>query len=290
MTVKKILLPTDLSQSVESATAVATALAKKDRAELILFHVVQTYEHEFREATELFAEHREQHEAEARRNLEEHAHRLRDEGLTVQWAVEQSPSTHEAIMVRAREHEADMIVLGTHGREGMGRWFLGSVAEKVVRHAPLPVLTVRQCDDGPAKTRLERALVAIDFSEPSRRASEAAHSVTGAEGSSHCLHVVLNPAFKGLHPGKRLRVFESDEGLPLRIREYMLEWLERAPAHAEVREADEVSECILEVAEERKADLIVIGTRGRTGFEHFLLGSVAEKVVRSSPIPVLSVK
>jgi nucleotide-binding universal stress UspA family protein len=70
----------------------------------------------------------------------------------------------------------------------------------------------------------------------------------------------------------------------------MEEWMEGQPFDPEVTEADDVAGSILEMAEAKEADLIVQGARGQSGFEHFLTGSVAEKIVRASPIPVFTVK
>ena len=66
--------------------------------------------------------------------------------------------------------------------------------------------------------------------------------------------------------------------------------MEGEPFEAEVTEADDVYQSIVDVAERKEADLIVMGTRGRTGVDYFLTGSVAEKIVRASPVPVLTLK
>ncbi len=112
----------------------------------------------------------------------------------------------------------------------------------------------------------------------------------GAKSSLILLHVVLNPSFAGVYPGEYVQLFGVDPDLPERLRSRMKVWMEGEPFEAEVREAEDVAECILDTAKELSCDLIVIGTRGLTGFDYFLMGSVAEKVVRFSPVPVLSVK
>lgn len=288
MKIRKILLPTEVTDRSTASTDLAVALAKQHGAELLLYHAVLTHENDLRRIGELLEEFLDRLVLEGSENLRREAARLEKEHDVVARAfVERKASAYEAIRERVRAFEPDLVVMGTHHHSRVERWFLGSVAEKVVRHVPVPVLTVRP-DAEPRVGRL--ALVPVDFSDNSRRAIDAAFGVAGEASGLVVLHVVLNPAFAGIHPGDYVRVFQIDTGLPAQIRERMEEWMGDRDFEAEVREADDVAECILAVAEEKKADLIAIGSRGLTGVDYFLMGSVAEKVVRRSPIPVLTVK
>jgi nucleotide-binding universal stress UspA family protein len=286
--VERILVPTDLSPGAKPAKAFAIALARQFGAELFFEHSVLTHEHDFRQLGELLREFLEKLERESRQTLEAEVKALQSKGLAARYHVEQRASAFEAIMDRIDSYEPDIVVMGTHGRAGMARWFLGSVAEKIVRHAPCPVATVRS-EVEPSET-VQRILVPVDFSDNARRAVGAAISLKGEKGRLILQHVVLNPAFAGLHPGEYLRVFNVDPNLPVRIRERIEEWTEGQDVEVEVTEAEDAADSIVEVANAREVDLIVIGSRGLTGVDYFLLGSVAEKVVRQAPVPVLTIK
>ena len=141
----KILHPTDFSEYATKAEAVAVDLVGKVGGELVLLHVLV-------EAL-LFGEGRLRREQvrkfyEAQRKWTEEtlgarATELRQRGIKASWRMQIGVPFEEIVRVAQEEH-ADMIVMGTHGRSGLNRVLLGSVAERVVRLAPCPVLTVRQ--------------------------------------------------------------------------------------------------------------------------------------------------
>lgn len=290
MTFKKILFPTDLSEGAALARQSAVVLAKKQGAELLFFHVVATHANDFRQAGDLLSQFLARLEQEAERKLEAETAELRAEGSVARYEVVQASSIFDAIQRRTQTWEPDVIVMATHGATGMPRWFLGSVAEKVVRHAPCPVLTIRPAEGVGAPEAIERILVPVDFSENSRRALALARELASKSGSLVLHHVVLNPTLAGLSPQEHLRLFSEEPTLPDRIRAQMEEWMDGAPFDPEITEADDVASAIIDSAKSKKSDLIVMGTRGRSGVDYVLTGSVAEKLVRSSPIPVLTVK
>jgi nucleotide-binding universal stress UspA family protein len=291
MAIKKILLPTDLSAGAPAAQKLALSLAKLQGAEVLFFHVVLSHENDYRPVGDFMSDFFADLEAEAEQKLDAETSRLREQGTVARYEVVRAPSAFEAILRTTKTWKPDLIVMATHGASGMPRWFLGSVAEKVVRHAPCPVATIRPDDarevsvDAP-----ERILVPIDFSDNSRRALEMARGLIPETGSLVLHHVVLNPTLAGLAPEAHLRLFSEEPTLPDRIRTHMDEWMGGRAFDAEVTESDDIAGAIIEMAEAKASDIIVMGTRGRTGVDYFLTGSVAEKIVRSSPIPVLAVK
>ena len=141
---------------------------------------------------------------------------------------------------------------------------------------------------------IHRILVPIDFSEHSRRALEAAVALARTHGASvHLLHCY--PVNVGAVSPYGLVIPES---LDREVREAagakLAEWRQTAAVDG-VEMDDRVtpifpSEAIAATAEELGADLIVMGTRGLTGFRHVLLGSVAERTLRTAPCPVLTIK
>jgi nucleotide-binding universal stress UspA family protein len=140
---RRILVPTDFSRSSENALAYAAAFAEKFGAEVVLLHVVQDlalFVPEAVMAAPPLTAPVGQFLAAARQALEHAAAGVG--GVTIRPEVAEGVP-YEEIVRQAREHDVDLIVMGTHGRTGLAHVLLGSVAEKVVRRAPCPVLTVR---------------------------------------------------------------------------------------------------------------------------------------------------
>ena len=145
----KILHPTDFSECAAQAEAMAVDLARKLDGELVLFQVLVE--------TPLYAEGllnmpavQQVYDAQRKWSeeaLEARAGDLRQRGIKASWRL-QAGVPFEAIVKVAEEERADLIVIGTHGRSGLNRVLLGSVAERVIRLAPCPVLTVRQTKPG----------------------------------------------------------------------------------------------------------------------------------------------
>lgn len=151
----KILHPTDFSECVTLAEQFAVRLARDLKGELVLFQaLVETPLYgegllNMREAQRVYEAQRKW----AEETLEARAGQIRQaEGIPVRWTI-QAGVPFEEIVKTAAEQGADLIVMGTHGRSGLNRLLLGSVAERVIRLAPCPVLTVRQ---PPARARAVR--------------------------------------------------------------------------------------------------------------------------------------
>jgi nucleotide-binding universal stress UspA family protein len=290
MSIKRILFPTDLSEPAGQARDYAVALAKTNEAELMLYHVVVTHEHEFRQLGQLLSAYLKTLEKDAEERLSRDVKALSDEGVQARWVVRSAADAYRGIMEEVESYRPEIIVMATHGAKGVAHWFMGSVAEKVVRHADCPVMTVRPRLNGSPIQPIQRVLAPVDFSDSSKRAVAVAREVSGDHAELVLLHVVINPAFAGVHPGELVRIFEIDPELPARIRARMQAWMEGQAFEAEVRESEDIASVVLDVAKQRRAGMIAMGTRGLTGAKYFLLGSVAEKVVRASTIPVLTVK
>jgi nucleotide-binding universal stress UspA family protein len=145
----RILHPTDFSASAEAARAEAVRLARALDAELVLLHVAAEGPlygegmRRLREVREVFEAQRKW----AEETLEARAAECREAGIRTRWLRVVGTPFRE--IVRAAEREgAGLIVMGTHGRRGLDRWLLGSVASRVIRVAPCPVLTVRERSGG----------------------------------------------------------------------------------------------------------------------------------------------
>jgi nucleotide-binding universal stress UspA family protein len=202
-----------------------------------------------------------------------------------------------AILEGAATVSADLVVMGTHGRTGFEHLLLGSVTEKVLRRAGCPVLTVGSSLHLPAPGLFRRILCAVDLSGSSRRTIDTALAFADeSDALVTMLHVVSDastPAVPGL--------FGHVQSLDARRREVEEEALARlrreiAPEDREWRQVREVAATgtpwreILAVADERKADLVVMGAHGHGPLGERLFGSTASHVVRRSACPVLVVR
>jgi nucleotide-binding universal stress UspA family protein len=143
---RRILHPTDFSPASRAAFAKAIALAKADRAELVISHVLTPVMPVAGDGAYLSPDVYASMDEASRRYGKQHLDRLvakaRKSGVRARGLLLDG-LTHERIVAAARKLRADMIVIGTHGRSGLARFVLGSVAGRVVSHASCPVLTVR---------------------------------------------------------------------------------------------------------------------------------------------------
>jgi nucleotide-binding universal stress UspA family protein len=290
MKFKKILLPTDFSESAEQALRQAVALALLTKAELHIFHAVLLHADDPQHLQTVLKGYTEHVNEEARKILEKKSGEIGRRGLQVSISTARSVSPFEAIMDAVENIQPDIIVMGTHGRTGVGRLLLGSVTEKVLRHSPTHVLTVRKDSavigesDDP-----KQVLVPVDFTEFSRRALKVAISLLSKKDSLTLVHVVASPIHPSFYAGGITDLFEADPELPSRIKTSLEEWLGDRPGEIVVTEGDAADE-ILRTVKKTGAELIVMGRKGLGAADHVLMGSVAERIVRASPIPVLTVK
>lgn len=204
--------------------------------------------------------------------------------------VDEGPA-EEILLAQARALGAGLIVVGSVGGSGLRRLLLGSVADRVVRGAEIPVLVTRP---SPATGRV---LVATDFSAPSEAAADAAAEEARRRGAfllvAHSVEIV----------GGELAVGEPAAVPPTAFRVLPLEEV-RAATRARLEEAlarlavpgeavvttGPAAAALVRLAGERQAELVVVGTRGHTRLGRLLLGSVAEAVVRDAPCSVLVVR
>jgi nucleotide-binding universal stress UspA family protein len=221
-----------------------------------------------------------------------------DPGEVIRFSAPAGSSPAEAILRAARDTGADLIALTTHGRSGFDRLVLGSVAEKVIRSASVPVLALRAGkppDPADAPVRLfERPLVADDGSEPLFRALAMLGRLAPA-GTRPLLFGVVEtwddvppvpprePVASPLREYLRMRAGWLEKDLladALRARDLGLE--------ADVKvELGRPARRIVALAESLPASLIVLGTHGRSGPSRWALGSVTEQVLRVASVPLL---
>lgn len=296
--IKRILFATDFSRWAKRAEDYACALACSWRASLTVLSVAEF-------PPELNPDYlvNQQYLADLLKNsssqLVDLKGRAERRGIVVTTRVASGIPSEEVVTV-ARAEDSDLIVVGTRGKTGLAHVLLGSTAERVIRGAPCPVLTVRM---EPADTEqeedalsrpitLERILVPVDFSDCSLDALEYAAVVAQQAKASLMLLHVLEPVSYGLdftlgHSLTREQVRETwtkrleELAVSLRVRQ--------VPVEFQLRGGHPV-DSILDSARTLPCDIIVMGTHGRRGISRTFSGSVAEAVLRKALCPVLTVR
>lgn len=300
LTIEKILYPTDFSRCAAHALPHMLRLVERYRAELHLLHALVLHEadpgsvtHPLPNMEELYKALEEQAAALLRAEVAAQG----KEHIEIRRAQVRSISAASAILDYAAEHGIDLIVMGTHGRRGLRRLLLGSVAEEVVRLAPCPVLTVpeREMREGLAGDNVERIVVPVDFSQHAKLALAYARELAAVYGAHlHLLHVVDEVVYPDFYPP----IMPSGGSITEELHDQSLERLRgllTADTGPEI-EADvhvgagRAAPAIADFAKDQAMDLIVIASHGLTGISHVLLGSVTEQVVRRAPCPVFTVK
>jgi nucleotide-binding universal stress UspA family protein len=321
---QSILHPTDFSEPARYALSLADSLARGQDARLILLHVPAPLS---AAAERRQVGHRVVGRPFEKlwRRLEKI--RLEAPGVSVEHRLAPGDPATE-ILRTARETGCALIVMGTQGRRGLARLVMGSVAEQVVRGGPCPVVTVRAPLPGPAPAEVASAanqppaagvmrtiLHPTDFSPPCEEAFRMACSLARAQTARLILLHVAEPAPpppsttlpRSVRPASgRPAVLPEPPPpkfstalaapLPAKERKGLEEMLRRLEVSArglqvnsQLLEGDPATR-IVDAAQAAGCDLIVMGTQGRTGLGRLLLGSVAERVLRSAPCPVVTVK
>ena len=291
MTLRKLLCPVDFSPGSHHALQVATRMAREAGAELVLVHAwyvpPATFGGDYPIPVDLVQEVVDG----AQRGLAaatDDATRLGAPRVTsrvlrgVPW---------DQIVGAAREDPAiDLIVMGTHGRSGLARVLLGSVAEQVIRHAPCSVLAAR----APGGVQPFRKLLCpIDFSDDSRQALERAAELVAPGGAGIALLHVVEPAVAlGNLPMGDNTLQAADRRASHALARWASDLEKRVsvPVSTEIRIGRPGVQTLGVLDADPTFDLVIMGSHGRTGIRRVLLGSVAEQVLRHAACPVLIVR
>jgi len=283
---KNILYPTDFSEPSELALPFATALARRYSATIHALHVLTPVVTPEASMSGLAIQAEVESAEQFMRQLESQL-----AGLDHLATVESALSVWEAVENVIQDHSVDLIVMGTHGRTGVSRLLLGSVAEEVFRRSPVPVMTV-----GPAVRtsthaggRFRRILFATDYSPAS--AAAAPYAVSLAENNEARLVLI--------HVTPRIER-KRDQKCEISVAEMIHRLYDIVPCQAHLSIPPEVSieygspaERIIAAAKQRSADLIVLGARrarGHLGSATHLERRTAHEVVARASCPVLTVR
>jgi nucleotide-binding universal stress UspA family protein len=298
---QQILCPIDFSDSSSHAIQHATALAQQHKSVLTVLHVASppmvtpalpSFD---RGSIDV---------AETRRLATAAAAMFEDAlqaGVKVEVLIECGQPAHQ-ILKRAAALPADVVVLGTHGSGGFEHLMLGSVAEKVLRKATCPVITVPPHAQYTPGAPFRTLVCAVDFSEWSLAAlDEACALAADAGGSVTAVHVIEwpwhetpEPHVEGLPPAQAAALLDYRRYLETTAKsrlEAVKEEVGRDRCRIETRVAHGKPYAELLCAVEREhADLIAIGVHGRSALDVFFFGSTTHQVVRRAPCPVLTLR
>lgn len=296
MQLRKILYPTDFSTCSQQALDHALFLARQFEAELHMLNAVILHADDpaaeglhFPEGSELLARVMEMSSSELAEWISHKGH----ESLKVKEVQVRGFAAGPLILDYAQANEIDLIVMGTHGRRGPARFFLGSVATEVVRHSDCPVLTLRETEPSREIEAIERLLVPIDFSRHSLVAVAHARELAARyDAALQLLHVIELQTYPTLY-GPTAAAFDVSELKRLSF-EAMDRVMQQTPGPEVVFDkyvtSGRVASEVAVFAKDNDSDMVVISTHGLSGLERMLTGSTTEQVVRLVDCPVFTVK
>lgn len=286
MTFTKILCATDFSAGSEQAVRVATEIAIRAGAELVIAHSwfqpPPVYSLELPSPPELVQEIVD----DAARGLAAAEKACKLAGLERVSSRLMTGIPWCKIVELVEKEGFDLCVIGTEGRTGLRRFLLGSVAEKVVRHAPSSVLAIHP-DDAPKP--ISHVAVPTDFSPSAGYASDIAAGLVSDGGTITMFHVIEVPfAYPGQHPVRPMEI-DLCRRASADLERIAKELQARTPARVrtETKIGHPAHETLTLLERDPSIDLVVVGSHGHTGLKRVLLGSVAEKIVRHARRPVL---
>lgn len=268
-----VLLATDGSEFSTGALRLALIIASRCGIQLTALTIVLSNPEYDAIAPQLAL----QAEVRAREILEEVSQAAAAAGVAVAPVIRHGQDPYLEIVQQSEEMQADLIVMGRRGRRGLARMMVGDATAKVCGHARCSVLVVPKA----ARMWERRILVATDGSRCSDAAAVAAGRLAALCGLPISVVSAVRPVHNQARQEEAIRVVERvkqayrDDGLEVT---------------ALVEQADRPEEAIVQAAQGQGADLIVVGSHGRTGLRKVLLGSVSERVIGQAQGPVLVVK
>jgi nucleotide-binding universal stress UspA family protein len=283
----KILFPTDGSDYAESVLEYALQIATEHEATIHILNVADTGQDS---VSVIRGQVIDALEEEGKDIVEKAAGRAREQGISVVADVLQG-TPHNTIVDYSDQYGLDCIVMPTHGRSGIQRYLIGSVTERVINTAEIPVIAVNPDRDRPLRYPCQHILVPTDGSRGAALAVREGIEVAKTTGATlHLLHVVETG---NLGPDARSILKQDD--LEARANEILTEATEKSTelspdAVISVIKHGTPSREIRRYIDEHEIDLAIMGTHGVTDFIRYALGGVSAKLVRTSPVPVMWVR
>ena len=298
----QILVPLDGSPLAEQALSCAVTLGRGLPAELVLFRAVSIPSGARRYldgAAMKEGDLMERLDVEANDYLQGVADQVRQAGLSVETVVQHGLAP-EAIVDYAEQMDIWLIIMATHGYGGIKRWTHGSVAERVLQAASVPVLMVRaqekDAEDSRQLMLCRRILVPLDGSEMAEQVLSPVTSVAQAVGAEVFLFQVAVDQPASMFGSDWFFLpaegeFEEEEREAQAYLQRVADSLREGGIKVFTgTQIGPVAESIVEYAEANEIDLMAMCTHGRTGLARWALGSVADRVLRAGGVPILLVR
>jgi nucleotide-binding universal stress UspA family protein len=283
ISIKKILCPVDFFPASDAAVNYAAGIAANYGAGIHLLHVVTpvvTGGFEFsldtREITTSVKQ-------KAEEELSALAAKFKEAGISTDYEVSVG-DVYDEIKMAIEDLKPEIVVMGTHGRRGVERWFMGSTTEKLMRHSPVPLITISGAGEKVGAPRFSRILVTTDFSEGTSDALAYAFSVAQENESKITLLHVIHDVAADVSGKYRESLIE---GVQKQLEDLVPP---EATTWCDVSSLVEIGvpyRVIPRVLEDEKIDLLVMNIHGKGMLDRALLGSTAERVVRMARCPVM---
>ncbi|WP_323757763.1 universal stress protein [Roseivirga sp.] len=274
---KTILVPIDFSEQSKHALNFAAQLARKGKLQIQAINIIEgPQSHTFNTMGEGFANESEDYFflkqllEKTKENMANLIGSKAYSGIDIAGSVEIG-NPYQSISKAIADHKADLVVMGSKGASGIDEVLIGSNTEKVVRHAKCPVITIKS---EVKLHEIQNIVLATNLREVQSRLIEELKKLQALTGAK--LHLVKINTTNDFHTQRQMQ----DEFVRY-INDHQL-----ANVHTAIYNETSEEEGILAYAEDVNADMIAIGTHGRTGLLHLLSGSIAEDLVNHSQIPV----
>jgi nucleotide-binding universal stress UspA family protein len=294
---KRVLVPLDGSELAEVALPYAEELAGRLGSQITLIHVYESAEAEYQQMHQAYVE--KMVEA-TKRGAERFLAKSKVKRVRIKSALLVG-NPAEQIVDYADEENAGLIIIATHGRSGISRWVVGSVADKVVRATKRPVALIRAEGirrDPSEKGTMDKVLVPLDGSTESEAVIPHVEELASKlDGEVVLLHVAA-PAYPVyVMPAEPVPMPFSEEDMEL-VRSKAQGYLEKVGSKLigkGIKTQSEVvfgsaADEIIKLAEEIGADLVAMSTHGRSGISRWAFGSTADRILQAGSTPVLLVR
>src|SRR5581483_6991981 len=290
--VKSVLVPLDGSTMAEQVLPYAEALVKQSQGQLFLLTAIP----DIATSGEYIGQRdiaKEMEEAEA--YLDGKAKPLAAAGIKIAAEARVGIDVSTVILDLCQEHNIELVAMTTHGRSGITRWIYGSVADRVLHHTHLPLLLVRSSEEQPPSGSVKNILIPLDGSPLAASVLPFVSEIAkGFDAQIYFFHAV--PPV-GAYPGiatEQIAVAQVLDDLQQQAKEYIASMVKDAQANG-IKATGAVTigfavDEILNAAYSANCDLIALGTHGRAGIGRWVMGSVADAVLRRSHLPCLIVR
>ena len=285
---ERLLLATDGSEFSEGAIREAIRMARRCSSKLTIISVIETNP-EFESMAPSVLEKREK---EIRSHLEAVQARAKKEGVVCEITLHEGEDSYKYIVDEAVKQKSSMIIMGRRGKKGFRRLVMGSTTSWTIGHAPCSILVVPRA----AQVEFRSVVVATDGSKYSAAAASEAIGIAKRNNARLTAIAVVpaelaTPADIDFATIAREKLADQEMQAAEKNAKAVKEAAQKAGVDAQAFVmSGKPADAVMEIAKDQKADLVVVGSHGRTGLDRLLMGSVAERVIVLASCAVLVAK